>query len=192
MIKAVIHCSDSPPFEELLPTIDNLYNTKGYSLTMIEEELGLIRSTLWVKLKKVGFKLRSRKDAQNIASINGRKSKVGVDNPNFNKDDKLRECYLKRGIYFLYNNDELVYIGKSITDIRKRLKRHIFEETKIFDRVDAYFINSDTDVHLAEVYLINKFSPKYNKNEHGDMPMTLEIQNIDKVVKESISISLKD
>lgn len=65
------------------------------------------------------------------------------------------------GIYFMYMDEELVYIGQSI-NISSRIINHYRENTKVFNKV--FFIKVDADSLLSvERDLIKKFNPKYNK-----------------------------
>ena len=98
----------------------------------------------------------------------------------------------KTGIYFLYQGDKLVYIGKSNTDMTRRLGIHFNNTNKLFDSVVAYVINNDCDINVAELYLINKYKPKYNKNDIGTHTMTLNLDNsINSIINEEITIDLK-
>lgn len=64
------------------------------------------------------------------------------------------------GIYFLYHEHELVYIGKSINCIH-RIFEHEKEEEKIFDYYEISECKK-SDLNLLEDYYIQKHSPKYN------------------------------
>ena len=75
-----------------------------------------------------------------------------------------------RGIYFLFDNEELVYIGQTI-NLLSRLPSHAAE--KIFDFVR--FFQYDGDLTSLEMALIVKFKPKYNKQaRNGDGKKTSE------------------
>jgi len=65
------------------------------------------------------------------------------------------------GIYILYNNDEIVYIGKS-NNIKNRISQH--RKDKQFDRVKSIIFKNDGDIDLYEPYLINKYKPRHNKD----------------------------
>ena len=70
------------------------------------------------------------------------------------------------GIYFLFENEDLVYIGKS-TNIYSRLGAHTSAgKTCKFDRVSAIQVDKE---HLAAVELafIAAFQPKLNGSNHG-------------------------
>ena len=95
---------------------------------------------------------------------------------------KFKEIKGKSGLYFLYDGDEVVYIGKSETSISRRLEKHKSLHDKEFDTVKAYIITNMADIQLAELYLIHRHSPKYNRDSNsGDIP-TLHIDNLDNVI----------
>lgn len=69
------------------------------------------------------------------------------------------------GIYFLYDYNELVYIGQS-SDINQRIYIHIWEGKKRF--TNAYYIPfRRTKIDAAEEYFIRMFKPKHNKSWGG-------------------------
>jgi len=64
-------------------------------------------------------------------------------------------------IYFLYDEGDLVYIGRS-KDVRQRIKTHVCDRSKVFDKVlymDHDGLNGD-----HETALIHYYKPKYNRN----------------------------
>ena len=63
------------------------------------------------------------------------------------------------GVYFLYDGEELVYIGQS-DNIYRRIGQHIYEAEKKFD--SFCFYPAGEERIILESYLINKFHPKYN------------------------------
>jgi hypothetical protein len=73
----------------------------------------------------------------------------------------------KMGIYWLFSEDKLVYIGMS-KNIRRRLKQHLKEGVKVFDCV-CWFKASDTwdnptvnKVLNLEDRMIKKYRPSLN------------------------------
>lgn len=68
---------------------------------------------------------------------------------------KLITC----GVYFLFDGDELVYIGQS-DNVFRRIGQHIAEKAKVFDSWEVY----ETDDYIRlEGLLINLLKPKYNR-----------------------------
>ena len=65
---------------------------------------------------------------------------------------------VESGVYFLYNKDELVYIGQS-DNLYRRIGQHIAEGVKTFDRFELY---PTKDCIRLEGFLIELFKPKYN------------------------------
>lgn len=60
-------------------------------------------------------------------------------------------------IYFLINDNEIVYVGQSI-----RGECRIFEHDKDFTHYTSYIIQIDA-LNEVEKFLITKYKPKYNK-----------------------------
>ena len=66
------------------------------------------------------------------------------------------------GIYLLYKNHKIVYIGKSFTSINARVSLH--KKDKDFDDVKSIEFKQVGNINLYEPYLIQKFKPTYNKD----------------------------
>jgi hypothetical protein len=66
------------------------------------------------------------------------------------------------GIYFLFSDDELVYIGKSLS-IYARIGNHCADVEKQFNRV-SIFLCSIEELDDLECKYILKYKPKYNKS----------------------------
>lgn len=71
---------------------------------------------------------------------------------------------VEEGVYFLYDKDELVYIGQS-DNLYRRIGQHIAEKKKRFDRFELY---PTTDRIRLEGFLITMFKPKYNISDGAD------------------------
>lgn len=71
---------------------------------------------------------------------------------------------LVRGIYFLYHDQEIVYIGQSKTNVMQRICGHHAEGTKVFNSFSflPYTSYSDKKLSFKEEILIKKYNPKYN------------------------------
>ena len=65
---------------------------------------------------------------------------------------------VREGIYFLFDKDELVYIGES-DNIFRRIGEHVRDGTKEFDRFEVY---PTWDRKSLEGFLISTLKPKYN------------------------------
>ena len=64
------------------------------------------------------------------------------------------------GVYFLYDGDELVYIGQS-KSVKSRIMTHIAERRKTFNR--GYFMRVHRqNLSSVETELIKHFNPRYN------------------------------
>lgn len=66
-----------------------------------------------------------------------------------------------RGIYFLYDGDELIYIGKSLAGIEGRISAHHVEHTNYSKLL--LLDKTDEEIGTIEIALIQKYQPKENK-----------------------------
>lgn len=69
------------------------------------------------------------------------------------------------GVYFLFDGNEIVYIGKSWNCFLR-----IAEQTrtdKIFTSWNYIHIENETECNALKIELISKYSPKYNRNNRG-------------------------
>lgn len=66
-----------------------------------------------------------------------------------------------RGVYFLFLNEEIVYIGQS-GNVHLRISQHIKEKEKEFNKVFYQPVPPEMDLLAIEKYYILKFRPKYN------------------------------
>jgi predicted GIY-YIG superfamily endonuclease len=69
---------------------------------------------------------------------------------------------LYRGVYFLLDDDKIVYVGIS-ADILRRIKQHK-DMGKIFNNVKYIPVQNYTEAVKLEHNLINLYKPQYNKN----------------------------
>lgn len=72
---------------------------------------------------------------------------------------------LVKAIYFLYDGDELVYVGKTTIHPSDRINCHIADKNKNFDSYSVVELNhfSNDQLMVAEELFILRFDPKYNK-----------------------------
>lgn len=68
-----------------------------------------------------------------------------------------------QGVYFLFLNDEIIYIGSSY-DCESRVKSHKRKGDIVFSVYSIFEMNQNTrdEVFYKEAEYINKFKPKYN------------------------------
>lgn len=65
------------------------------------------------------------------------------------------------GIYFLFQDQELVYVGQSFS-IYSRIGTHCADREKVFNRV-AIILCDVSELDALETQYIFKFKPKFNK-----------------------------
>ena len=171
-----------------LEMLNRLYFEDMLSLRIVADKMETTHSALRACMKKNGIKARTRAEAISLAVSTGRRSLSKENNPNYKAglNDKLRDV---SGIYFLYDGLEIVYMGKATKSMYSRVNSHIKLE-KLFDRVVGYEINNDSDIHVIELYLVNKYRPKYNIDSLGEDLLTLKIDNWLDCVSDEIEIEL--
>lgn len=76
------------------------------------------------------------------------------------------------GIYFLYNDDILIYIGESKC-VMSRVRTHFTSDQKNFNRFSyEIFQGTDKERKAKEAKLIRKFRPVVNMTHNPDMRLT--------------------
>ncbi len=77
--------------------------------------------------------------------------------PNIPKEDNI-------GCYFIYDNDgEVVYIGKSNSNLYERSCTSAQERTKgNFSKIELYSMPTHADTNIYEMYFIAKYRPRFN------------------------------
>ena len=74
----------------------------------------------------------------------------------------VEDLFFKSVIYFLYCNDEIVYVGQT-ESLMTRISQHIQENTKIFTSFKfIYFEGSEKERLLKEKEFIKQIKPIYN------------------------------
>ncbi len=71
------------------------------------------------------------------------------------------ESVKEEGIYLLYKDNHIIYIGKS-NNIHNRIQQH--KKDKEFDLVKSIIFKDISNIDLYEPYLINKYKPILNKD----------------------------
>lgn len=70
-----------------------------------------------------------------------------------------------KGVYFLINNNDLVYVGES-QDIFNRIRSHSYLKTKRFNAFNFIIIDNDDDRKFTEYMYIDLYKPIYNKRNN--------------------------
>ena len=102
-------------------------------------------------------------------------------NANKPKGDKSRGFKDRnfRGIYILYENGNIVYVGKSETSTKRRISIH--KRSKLlFTHYKEIRFESVADLNLAEIYYISLFSPSENKDCKTKDILNIRINQYDK------------
>lgn len=92
----------------------------------------------------------------------------------------------RAGIYFLYNEDEVVYIGKSSTSMSMRLISHSLKDWE-YTHIHVYCVDNLADIDIAEMYFINLHTPKYNTDCKRVVKPTLELLGLNAIIVNELS-----
>lgn len=91
---------------------------------------------------------------------------------------KCEELSYTHGLYFLYNDDELVYVGRSRSGVGRRVITSI-EEREECNYVAFAFPKTISDVDLYEVYYIAKLKPRFNADCKHDDELTVSLPELE-------------
>ena len=93
--------------------------------------------------------------------------------PNIPKEDNI-------GCYFIYDNSgEIVYIGKSNSNLYERSCTSAQERTKgNFSKIELYSMPTHADTNIYELYLIAKYNPKFNSDSRCIDNPTFELPKL--------------
>lgn len=93
--------------------------------------------------------------------LNNIKKQSSVSKKLFNSKHNVTDFYLTSGVYFLFDKEEIVYIGES-QDLLRRICEH-FRGKYIFDSFKfSEFKGTEKQRKCREAFLIRKHKPKYN------------------------------
>jgi hypothetical protein len=107
--------------------------------------------------------------------------KTSFHNLTYATDDE----HYSQGIYFLYYKDTIVYIGKSISSMAERIRRHESRKRFKFDTIQIHGTRllSISDINVLELYFIAKYKPIYNKDSNDGSDLSIHI-DIPKAVED--------
>jgi len=123
----------------------------GQELRKYEIIISKLRNLFWDKKKQL-IELNKIQFFESLELFGSSLNYKLIDYNESNKNDG--------GCYFLYENDEIIYIGVSI-NIRKRLIQHKGDRKK-WDFVKYIPCTDYLEAIKIESYYINKFKPKLN------------------------------
>lgn len=91
---------------------------------------------------------------------------------------------VKRGINmgFLYRfinkENNVIYIGKTTKSLSERLRQHSHLPTECYQniyKIEYMEIKNEGDLHILEIYYINKYLPLYNSGDRGSVITTIQL-----------------
>lgn len=90
-------------------------------------------------------------------------------------------------VYFLLDNDEVVYVGQSKTG----LDRAFSHRDKVFDEV-SYVRCKENELDDCESFYIKKYKPKYNKTPGSSNYSMLKAKKYIRYISQIDDLSIKD
>lgn len=124
----------------------------------IKEEVVNLLDTEVFEIENDGYGITSQyhscvRESRNLSYFDGKGDRRTIKHPE----------YKNKGVYFLYDNEELVYIGMSI-NILNRVNSHVREKKMTFNKIKIVHTNfmDKKGIFDLESKLINKHNPRYN------------------------------
>ena len=68
-----------------------------------------------------------------------------------------------KGVYILYRDEEIIYVGKSTSNIHARIRNH-HKNGMEYTSYRIHLLDNEALIHLLEVYLIVKHTPTLNSD----------------------------
>lgn len=114
----------------------------------------------------------------NIRLENSKETNQNKNMIRYNNKKLLTSQFMFKGLYFLYNDEKIVYVGQSKTNVMQRLCDHFKDNSKIFDSFKIFDNSNLSDMQLdkKEKYYINKLNPMYNII-HVHEPIKIKLAN---------------
>lgn len=96
-----------------------------------------------------------------------------------NLNIKMRPEGKTRGVYFLFDGEECVYVGRSV-EVKTRIKKHIREGEKEFD---GYAIMRCSKMKVLEAACMQLIEPKYNSFKSSTFRKQFSIEDVPVIKK---------
>lgn len=137
--------------------------------------LNPIYSNIYTKISFDVFKDVVKEKLNNFEYLKIKSKWYEIDEENITVNNiKDLKCKVS-GIYRLYKNNKIVYIGKSKC-IKTRIQQHLKE--KDIDGFDFTILDNESDKNLYEIYYIDKYKPVYNKDCIEDSAGNIKLKDI--------------
>ena len=105
----------------------------------------------------------------------------------------LTFSHSNKGIYMFYRGEDVVYVGKSFC-LSDRVFSSLLEKLDKGYKIDGIFvinIENDSDINIAEPYIISKTSPEINKEfATNDYPELFYCKTLNELLENSEPIPL--
>ncbi len=90
----------------------------------------------------------------------------------------------RHGVYALYDEDELYYVGKAV-DLKRRVKQHLKDEHKaLWTHFSLFFTGKKEYISIIESIIISIAHPQGNKIKPSGKVANKDVKKLEKMIKE--------
>ncbi len=89
-------------------------------------------------------------------------------------------------LYRIYYGDEIVYLGRTKQKLQDRIRAHVFKKPMLreidiekISKIEYSEYQSQADMFLYEIYFINKYKPRLNKDDKALDELTVELPEME-------------
>ena len=192
--KHIISIDDFSGLENIFVYLQKYRNRIKYNF-LFSEWIKLVRQNNIQELKRISDigNLISQNDVFDEYIINSIRLKICI---RFEIENDMICTYTKPimttniGCYFIYdNNEKIVYVGKSTSDLLSRSCTSAVERVLgDFSKIELLEFNTKAETSIFEIYYITKLKPKFNSesNTSDNIPFDLPDTSISKKIIMSV------
>lgn len=89
-------------------------------------------------------------------------------------------------LYRIFYGDELVYLGRTTQALQDRIRAHLFKiplirelDIEKITKIEYSTFNTMADMYLYEVYFINLWHPKLNRDDKASDNLTISLPDVE-------------
>lgn len=124
-------------------------------------KLGLLMpGEVYQKVDEINRSNRHKAAKETLKSFN-EQDILSTRSKRYQMEETQERCH---HLYFLYDNDEIVYVGQTTASSGDPTQRPRQHTDKKYDSFETFKVPDNINIDVAEAYFINKLKPKYNKS----------------------------
>lgn len=88
-------------------------------------------------------------------------------------------------LYKIYYGEELVYVGRTKQPLQDRIRGHVFKQRMMraididkVTKIEYAYCNTEADMFFYEIYYINLFHPKLNRDDKARDELTVRLPDL--------------